>query len=220
MAAPQTETTQLEASYRKIKSRTIAVICLYAPAVIALGQSSLKATTLPERVLSLAMLLFCVELARMARVDLDNIALIQPRLKDSQAEYSLLKTFRLTLLSTLVLELLGFYGTWVSLQWGGAIVLFSQLWFNLLAGIQLWPKQAEAIEVFGPRQRIPVLVANAMGLILLSLWTVETARLELAAGLLALVSLFLLIKYIGATIQPSSTQPAQTIDETIVSEKN
>ncbi len=143
-----------------------------------------------QRLLSLSLALFCLELAHMARVDLGNIAAIAVSPEDSR----LRRFFRVTV-STVVLEVVGFYVALVSLQWGAIAIIFSQLWFNLLAGIQLWPGQSPPITPLGISERRAVLVANGLGLGLISLWPLPAVRIWIAVGLLTLIILFLIIKY-------------------------
>lgn len=181
---------------------------------------------LAERLLSLAIALFCPELARMAQVDLDNIAMVlcrngygaskngwasrivtvlKPELlstsespstsKPSSTQDTCLKLFYKVTLSTIVLEITGFYLSLWSLQWGAMTIIFSQIWFNVLAKVQLYPDEMPAVVPFGVSQRRSVLVANALGFGLLCAWSIQAAQVWLAVGLLVLVALFLVIKY-------------------------
>ena len=111
--------------------------------------------------------------------------------------------------STFVLELFGFYGALVSLRWGGIVVIASQLWFNLLAKVQLWPGQTPAVEELGVSQRLPVLVANSLSVVLFLFWTTPESRIWLSMTLLLLISSFLFIKYIVLRDQSSRDQPEQ-----------
>ncbi|WP_121969470.1 hypothetical protein [Leptolyngbya sp. BC1307] len=143
-----------------------------------------------QRLLSLSLALFCPELAHMAIVDLNNIAAVAELQEDSR-----LRHFSKVTVSTVVLEAVGFYAALVSLQWGVIAIIFSQLWFNLLAGIQLWPGQSPPITPHGISDRRAVLIANGLGLGLISLWPLQAVRIWLAAGLFTLITLFLVIKY-------------------------
>ena len=185
---------------------------LFFPAGVGLFIQVFTADTLPERVIALALGLFCPELARMAVVDLDNIAAISEHhhlqeAPQSSAEHptedSRLRHFHRVTVSTIVLEVIGFYAALFSLPLGAAIVIFSQLWFNLLAGIQLWPNQNPEITSLGIAERGAVLSANALGLALLSCWSISSAQVWLGSGLLILIVLFLVIKYAIPGLQPS-----------------
>lgn len=188
---------------------------LFVPASAGILFRITQAQSLSEQLLVLALLIFCPELAWMAKVDLDNIAAVRAQplpgleLPGQPLEDSRLGTFHKIVVSTIVLELLGFYAVLASLQWGGITIIFSQLWFNLLAKIQLFPQEKQSVISFGLFERWPVLVANVIGLLLLAVWSVCECRLWLSSALLALIALFLLIKYglpvLGANAQQNDS---------------
>jgi hypothetical protein len=200
---------------------------------------AVTSATLAERLLGLALTLFCPELARMAQVDLDNIAVIlersghspinsgfagkvtglisQLQLASSSAQPpdselcpepiekqadlaarqdSRLSHFYKVTLSTIALEVVGFHLALLSLQWGALMIIFSQLWFNMLAAVQLFPYETPAVTPFGIAERQAVLAANILGFGLLCCWPVQSAQVWLALGLLVLIALFLAIKYV------------------------
>lgn len=192
--------------------------------------------------ITVALLLFCIELAWMAYVDLNNVAKIATQvtayvdaasdaqnsppivlpaanlelssdqrpdqhpdqLKDIRSlaletktkESAFLNQFFRIVVSTIALELAGFYAALLSPPLGALIVIFSQLWFNLLAGVQLFPHQSPAIVPFGPRQRVDVLAANSVAIFLLCLWPIAVMKLSVGIGLLMLITLFLVLKYV------------------------
>ena len=180
---------------------------IFLPASLGLLAEVFVAPSADQKVLAIALLLFCPELARMAWVDLDNIAAVTNTsaellaLEQSQLDLQgrELSNFRRVVVSTIVLEATGFYVASVSLPGGAAIVILSQLWFNLLAKIQIVPAAPATVEPFGLSDRTTVLSANAVALALLCLWpilwTIPSAHLVLSSGLLALIVLFLIIKY-------------------------
>jgi hypothetical protein len=211
---------------------------LFLPPGSGLLFHSATSATLAERLLALALALFCPELAHMAQVDLDNIAAIlrrngytplensfasvitvlrqppspfvEPDAEDAHAEDantvaqrssahlpedSRLNRFYKVTTSTIVLEIVGFYLALLSLQWGALLIILSQIWFNLLAAVQLHAKETPAVVSFGIADRQAVLVANAIGFGLLCSWPIEAARTWLASGLLVLIVLFLIMKY-------------------------
>lgn len=203
----------------------IVISALYLPASVGLLRQSVLLQSLPERLLSLALTLFCIELARMAVVDLDNAAAIAsnqitaaqgdteedteedtegntPENADKNADEKALSKFRAVVNSTVVLELIGFYGSLGFVASGAAVVIFSQLWFNLRVNVQLWPGLNPAVTPFELQQRIPVLVANILALLLVSLWFISSWQLWLASGLLILITCFLLVKYCLPSAQP------------------
>ena len=183
---------------------------LFTPAGMGLLLQAFSSASTADTLLAIALALFCPELARMAIVDLENVAAIANRLAEncSQTEISALQQdsrllrFYRVVISTIVLETTGFYIALWSLVFGAAIVIVSQLWFNLLAGIQLWPQAAQPITSFGIVDRSLVLIANVLGLGMLLVWPIEMLRLYAAVGLLLLILLFLAIKYTLPAAQP------------------
>jgi hypothetical protein len=182
------------------------VFLLFLPAGLGLLMQIAYLPTLSERLLALALGLFCPELARMAWVDLENVAAIAQQATAQQAtaqQDSRLSHFYRVLISTIVLELVGFYGALVFLPLGLATVVFSQLWFNLLAGVELVPGENPAIVPLTLGHRRAVLMADGLGLGIISLWSIQSLQIWLAAGLLGLITLFAIVKY-GLKSSPSS----------------
>lgn len=171
---------------------------LFLPAGLGLITQAITTPYVAQKILAIALFLFCPELARMAWVDLQNIdavaAVIPKDPKDSFITEAL-TPFHRVVVSTIVLELFGFYLAQPFLVIGAIIIIFSQLWFNLLAGIQLCPEAAIPVVPLGMSDRKAVLIANAIALSLLCCWPIESVRPALATGLLILITLFLLIKY-------------------------
>ncbi len=176
---------------------------LFLPAGLGLLTEIFAPVTTAERLLAAAIALFCPELARMALVDLSNVAAVSQQAEQmaEQPRDSRLDRFRAVTISTIVLEIAGFYLAMLSLPWGAIAVIFSQLWFNLLADVQLYPSQTPAIVPFGRADRRAVLLANGIGLGLLGLWPWQEIRIWLASGLFLLITIFLLIKYVVPQIQ-------------------
>ena len=172
---------------------------LFLPAGLGLLIEIFAAATTAERVLAAAIALFCPELARMAWVDLSNVAAVTQQTEQvaeqmaEQPRDSRLNRFHAVVISTIVLEITGFYLAMLSLPGGAIAVIFSQIWFNLLADIQLYPGQTPAIVPFGRADRRAVLIANGIGLGLLGLWFWQEIRIWLASGLFLLIIIFLLI---------------------------
>lgn len=193
------------------------IYLLFVPATIGLAWHALYSATLAQQLLASALVLFCIELAIMAKVDLDSIAAVREAAHPLELNQPL-NQFLFVVVSTVVLELLGFYAALFSLPIGALVVVFSQLWFNLLAQIQLRLGQSPALIPFSIAQRLPVVLANGLGLGLISLWFAPTLSsilpLELSSGivmqmrrwisggLLALVLLFLLVKYLVVGVLP------------------
>ena len=167
------------------------ILLSFFPAIVGLAMQFLHVQTPAERLLALALLLFCPELSRMAWIDLEMLSAVSEQQEDSR----LVQLYKIVF-STIVLELLGFYVALSSLVWGARVVLFSQLWFNLLAKIQLYPQKTTSIVAFGIAERLPVLIANTVGVTLLAFWSMAEIRVWLALGVMFLVVIFLLIKYV------------------------
>ena len=172
---------------------------LFVPPGLALLLQVATSATVAEQLLALALALFCPELARLAQIDLENAA-VADLVASPQEEDSRIRHFRRIVVSTIVLEATGFYTTFFSLQWGAILIIFSQIWFNSLAGIQILPSETSAekalqVVSFGIAERQAVLAANISGLGLLCFWFIESAQIWLASGLLSLAVLFLVIKY-------------------------
>ncbi|MEL6158680.1 MAG: hypothetical protein AAGJ95_09285 [Cyanobacteria bacterium J06554_11] len=171
---------------------------LFLPAGLGILLRLIQATSLAEGLLAIALILFCPELARMALVDVSNLTAIAQQQQDTR-----LDRFRNVVNSTIVLELAGFYIAFFSLPAGAIIVIFSQLWFNLLAGIELHPKSVPSVTSLGIPERTPLLIANGLGLFLLGLWVLwpnSNIRTGSAAGLSLLITLFLGLKYLLPSI--------------------
>ena len=169
----------------------------FLPAGLGLLVRTVSSALLAERILALALTLFCIELARMAFVDLRNISAVAQQSLDPR-----LQRFRKVTYSTIVLEVVGFYTALGSLPAGALIIIASQLWFNSLANIQLWPKAIPAVVSLPASDRLAVLIANGVGIGLLGLWPIQAVRTWSASGLLVLITLFLAIKYSGFSQSP------------------
>lgn len=184
-----------------VSSRFIPV--LFFPAGLMLAVQAALTAAIAHRLLSLALALFCLELARMASVDLKNVLALSSDQLFLLEEDSRLVWFYKIVASTIVLELTGFYAALLSLPLGAAVIMTSQLWFNLLAGVQLHPGQVPAIVSFGAFDRKLILIANSVGLSLICLWPMQSARIVSASGLLGLIALFLIVKYIALPVTSS-----------------
>lgn len=187
------------------------MICLFLPASLGLVGQILKGEGLALQLLAIAFLLFSLEQARMAIVDLEQIAAVRQQVKNKQGQNEeaqneeaqsdpvqgdRLQPFYRVTVSTIALELLGFYMAAIWLGWGAVLVLLSQVWFNCLANIQLHPNSRSPIQPWGIPQRIPVLVADGIGLILVSLWMTNISALWMASGILSLAIVFGVVKYV------------------------
>ncbi|MEM6255931.1 MAG: hypothetical protein AAF821_23720 [Cyanobacteria bacterium P01_D01_bin.156] len=148
---------------------------------------------------AIALALLCVDQGRMALVDLNNIH--QVTLADKRVR----RFYWLTLI-TIVLELIGFYLAWLKLGMGTATVLISQLLFNTLAKIQLYPGSLQPIEPLGLQERSPVLIVNTIALGLIIGWQLGTFRLVAASLLPTMVIVYLIVKYLTSSSNRQSLE--------------
>ncbi|MBE9032082.1 hypothetical protein IQ266_20290 [filamentous cyanobacterium LEGE 11480] len=188
------------------------LIATFSLAGVGLFIQIITAPYLAHRILAIALLLLGLDQTRMALVDLDNIAAV----RTTNSETPALKHFERITWSTIGFELIGFYIAGIPLNhpllnhhillnhpwlaWGGGIVLFSQVWFNLLAGVQLDPNSNTPIQPFGIIDRAIVLLADCLGLGLIMSYANNIQPLVTAIGLAGMVGLYGLIKY-GSTIK-------------------
>ncbi len=131
----------------------------------------------------------CMEQARMAAVDLAEIAQFQQKTSDPR-----LDRFFIVTVSTIVLELAGFYLAALWIGWGALIVLVSQIWFQCLAKIQLQPSTEKIID-HGIVPRLPILLADGIGIIFVAFWLAKIAPLIMAITLTTMLLIYGSIKY-------------------------
>ncbi len=163
---------------------------LFFPASLGLLAQVFGANELSHQLIALALLLLCIDQARMAVVDLEQVEQVKQRVQDP-----FLDNFHRVTVSTIVLELLGFYGSYIWLGWGAILVLLSQVWFNVLAGVQLQLTEENPIQTWGISERRIVLIADGVGIILVGLWIAQIAPFWMGSGLLAMVVIYGWVKY-------------------------
>ena len=158
----------------------------YGPAIALLGWQVWRLDALDQRLLAIAIFLLSLDLCVMAIFDLQQVARVRALLLSDAR----LDRFYGVTVMTIALELLGMYGAQSSLWVGAAVILMSQVGFNLFAGVQLLPDQAEPIVTFGIRDRALVLVADGVGVGLVSLGLAGVMPLGMASGLLGMVAIY------------------------------
>ena len=163
------------------------IISLFGAATV--GILALNWQPLDSLGVAIALALLCVDQGRMALVDLSNIR--QVTLKDKSV-----RQFHRVTLMTIALEVVGFYLAWIQLGLGTALVLVSQLFFNTLAKIQLYPSSLEPIQPFGWQERSSVILANTVALGLIVVWQLGQFRPIAAALLFTMVIVYLVVKYL------------------------
>ncbi|NEP17317.1 MAG: hypothetical protein F6J97_10490 [Leptolyngbya sp. SIO4C1] len=135
----------------------------------------------------------------MAAVDLSQIATLRAQTADPR-----LGPFERVTRLTVGFELIGFYAALWRPGSGAVLVLLSLIFFNSAATVQLQP----AIAPYSLGQRLPVLLADGVGLLLVCLWQQQIAPLWTSSRLLGAITLYGLIKYIS----PSNQAHPQTDD--------
>jgi hypothetical protein len=175
---------------------------LYGPAIAALLWQAIVQPEVAQKLLAIALLLLSLDLLKMAIFDLEQVALVKSRWLESQPKTVLidetdprLAWFQKVTIVTIVFELLGLYGAWVSLSWGAIVILLSQVGFNLFAQVQLLPDQLEMIQSFGIRDRAIVLIADGLGIVLAAIGLSGRYSWETSAGLLGMVVLYGIVKF-------------------------
>ncbi len=170
---------------------------LYGPAIVMLFWLAIVELNAAEKLLTIALLLLSLDLLKMAIFDLEQVALVRsspPTPNSGGADPRLVWFWRVTIV-TIVFELLGLYGAWFSLSWGAIVVLLSQVGFNLFAQVQLLPDQSEMIQSFGIRDRAIVLVADVLGILLVTIGAFGFWPVETSAGVLGMVVIYGVIKF-------------------------
>jgi hypothetical protein len=178
---------------------SIIIFLCFFPACIGILNQAIWGTELTNQIIAIAMCLFCIEQARMAVKDLQKITEAQKILTDIRLDY-----FCFITVTTIIVELLGFYTSTLWLGWGSIIILLSQIWFNLLAAIKIQSLSQTStknpIEIIKPwtiSERLPVLIADILGLVLVSFWILKFASFWISLILCTMVVIYLGIKLIS-----------------------
>ncbi|AKG24666.1 hypothetical protein IJ00_15525 [Calothrix sp. 336/3] len=172
-------------------SITGTIFCLFFPACLGILAQVIWGNTFNHQILALAMFFFGIEQARMAKLDLQLVHDAQKQVQDVR-----LQRFKIITIITIILELCGFYLASMYLGWGAIIILLSQIWFNLLVEIKINPNADKYIKPWKITERLPVLFADILGLILMSLWILEIADLWITWILFVMLIIYLSAKAI------------------------
>lgn len=163
----------------------------FFPACLGILAQMFRGHTLSYQLLAVGFVLLAIDQARMAVIDLDQIALVRSQVEDKR----LLKLYYLTLF-TIFLELIGFYLAWWRLGWGIEIVLLSQVIFNVLATIQLQPSQESPIAARSWQTRSQILVGNVLAMVLVGLWMREIAPMTITLAAWGIAIAYILGKFV------------------------
>jgi hypothetical protein len=195
------------------------IFLLFFPACVGLLTQVIWGLELTNQLVALGTFIFCIEQSRMAVKDLRQIEDAKACVHDVRLD----NFYKVTVI-TIVIELLGFYTSIVWLGWGSILILLSQIWFNLLAGVKIkFINQAaentfkvnnygllstSALALSAPlllkdtkgavsttvdvqswkiSERLPVLIADILGLVLISLWMLQIGSLFISWALFGMV---------------------------------
>lgn len=193
------------------------IFLLFFPACVGLLTQVIWGIELTNQLVALGTFIFCIEQARMAVKDLRQIEDAKAYVQDVR-----LDTFYQVTIVTIAVEILGFYTSIISLGWGSILILISQIWFNLLANVKIeYINQANnynlsstpAVSLSAPvslldaalslrvrawkvSERLPVLVADLLGLVLISFWMLQIGSLFISWLLFAMVIAYGIAKLI------------------------
>ncbi len=167
------------------------VFLLFFPACLAVLKQVIWGSELTQQMLALGTFLFCIEQSRMAVKDLQQIADAKKQIKDT-----CLNSFYQVTAITIFIELIGFYVSSIWWGWGSILILISQVWFNLFASLKIQYSPKISLQTWKVTDRLPVLIADILGLFLVSLWMLEIGSEWIAWGLFAMVIVYGSIKLI------------------------
>lgn len=167
------------------------LLLLFFPAGLGILAQVIGNHSWDQRLIAVGLLLLCIDQARMALLDLEQIAAARRQTADPR-----LQTFRQITLTTIALELAGFYLATVWLGWGILVVLLSQVWFNALAPIQIQGDTERPVQPRPWGDRIPVLIADGLGMGLVGLWMAQLAPPGIALVMGGLAIAYGSIKYL------------------------
>jgi len=166
------------------------IFLLFFPACLGILGQVIRAEAFDHRLLALGLLIFTIDQARMAVLDLKNIKSAKEKIEDVRLRY-----FYYTTICTIALELIGFYVASIQLGWGIILVLGSQVGFNFFANIRIQPTEAIIIQDKTFSEKIAVLIADIVALILIGFWMNAIAPLTIVLTLWSMAIAYGCIKY-------------------------
>jgi hypothetical protein len=166
------------------------IFLLFFPACLGILGQFIRPEAFDHRLLALGLLIFAIDQARMAVLDLKNIKIAKEKVEDFRVQH-----FYYTTICTIALELLGFYVASVQLGWGIILVLGSQVGFNFFANIRIQPTESVIIQNKPFSEQITVLIADIVGLILIGFWMNAIAPLTIVLTLWIMAIAYGCIKY-------------------------
>ncbi|MBV6624399.1 MAG: hypothetical protein KI793_15915 [Rivularia sp. (in: Bacteria)] len=165
------------------------IFLLFSPACLGILKQVIWNAELTHQLLAAGIFLLCIEQANMANQDLQKVADAKEKIADVR-----LNNFQITTIITITIELIGFYLSSIFIGWGLILILFGIIWFNLFANIKIDVSAENIIQTWNISERLPVLIADVVGLILTSLWMLNIADLWISWGLFTMAVVFCGIK--------------------------
>lgn len=165
------------------------IFLLFFPACMGIFRQVLWNSELTHQLLAFGTFLFCIEQANMANQDLQKVVDLKKYIKDTRLDVFL----KITII-TIILELMGFYLSSIWLGWGFIIILFALIFFNVFVNIQIHESNKNKIKNWNINERLPVLIADFIGLVLVSLWMFKIGDLWISWILFAMPLLYCSIK--------------------------
>ena len=172
-------------------SISLTIFLLFFPACLGILRQMLCNAELTHQLLAVGIFLFCIEQANMANQDLQKVADAKELVKDAR-----LDIFKNITIITIIIELAGFYLSSIWLAWGSILILIGIIWFNLFANIKINISAQNIIQNWNITERLPVLIADIAGLILIILWKLKIGYFWISWGLFAMAVVYCGIKSI------------------------
>jgi hypothetical protein len=170
-------------------SISLTIFLLFFPACLGILKQVICSSELTHQLLAVGIFLLCIEQANMAHQDLQKVADAKNQVQDAR-----LDNFKTTTNITIIIELIGFYLSSIYLGWGLILILIGIIWFNLFANIKIDVSAENIIQTWNITERLPVLIADVIGLILTSFWILNIADLWISWGLFSMAVIFCGIK--------------------------
>ncbi|NCO75997.1 MAG: hypothetical protein GW795_05575 [Cyanobacteria bacterium] len=166
------------------------IFLLFFPVGLGLLWQSFNLNILPDQLISFTFFLFSIEQARMAVIDLQSYYLTK-----KETENKVLFQFFLVILTTIIIELCGFYWALFSVGWGAFLVIVSQIWFNFFAPLRVVETSNILLQNYNFTEKIAVLFADSIPLFLMILWLINVYPLTISLAILAITLTFVCVKY-------------------------
>lgn len=167
------------------------IFLLFFPASLGLLWQSFTMNILSAQLISFTFFLFTLEQAKMTVIDLKSYYYAKKSHNNDQVS-----KFLWVIITTIIIELSGFYLALFYLGWGGILVLISLIWFNLLAPLKVIEFENFKVKDYCFSEKIPLLAADFFVLLLMCLWLINFYPLIIAFILLLITLTFTGIKYI------------------------